>query len=78
MTFIYMPFDLFFKPVAEDHEIWFGFSLTGWWGESYRAVALGNIRSRSLWLLAYAQLDVALGIGIRGSGGHCDGGLEPD
>ena len=27
---------------------------------------------------AYAQLDVALGIGIRGSGGHCDGGLEPD
>jgi hypothetical protein len=30
MTFIYMPFDIFVKPVAEDHEIWFGFTLTGW------------------------------------------------
>lgn len=30
MTFIYMPFDLFFKPVAEDEEVWFGFVLTGW------------------------------------------------
>ena len=34
MTFIYMPFDLFLKPVAEDHEIWFGFSLTGWWAKA--------------------------------------------
>ena len=30
MTFIYMPFDLFYKPVAEDQEVWFGFMLTGW------------------------------------------------
>lgn len=30
MTFIYMPFDLFLKPVAEDEEVWFGFVLTGW------------------------------------------------
>ncbi|MCY3811233.1 MAG: hypothetical protein OXH15_05515 [Gammaproteobacteria bacterium] len=30
MTFIYVPFDLFFKPVAEDEEVWFGFVLTGW------------------------------------------------
>ncbi len=30
MTFIYMPFDLFFKPVAEDVEVWFGYSLYGW------------------------------------------------
>jgi hypothetical protein len=29
MTFIYMPFDLFWKPVAEDQEVWFGFPLTG-------------------------------------------------
>ena len=29
MTFIYMPFDMFFKPVAQDHEIWFGLTLTG-------------------------------------------------
>jgi len=30
MTFIYMPFDLFWKPVADDVEVWFGFMLTGW------------------------------------------------
>ena len=30
MTFVYMPFDLFFKPVAEDQEVWFGLMLTGW------------------------------------------------
>ena len=34
MTFVYMPFDLFLKPVAEDHEIWFGFSLSGWWAKA--------------------------------------------
>jgi short-subunit dehydrogenase len=30
MTFIYMPWDIFWKPVAEDHEVWFGILLTGW------------------------------------------------
>jgi len=30
MTFIYMPFDLFIKPVAEDEEVWFGVTLHGW------------------------------------------------
>ena len=30
MTFIYLPFDLFVKPVAEDKEVWFGFVLSGW------------------------------------------------
>ena len=30
MTFIYLPFDLFLKPVAGDEEVWFGFVLTGW------------------------------------------------
>ena len=34
MTIIYMPFDMFFKPVAEDVEVWFGFSLTGWWAKA--------------------------------------------
>lgn len=34
MTLIYMPFDMFIKPVAEDHEIWFGFTLTGWWAKA--------------------------------------------
>ncbi len=30
MTFIYMPFDLFWKPVAQDEEVWFGYQLHGW------------------------------------------------
>ena len=30
MTFVYLPFDLFFKPVADDEEVWFGFLLHGW------------------------------------------------
>ncbi len=30
MTFVYLPFDLFWKPVAEDQEVWFGFMLSGW------------------------------------------------
>jgi hypothetical protein len=30
MTFIYMPFDMFYKPVDQDQEVWFGFMLTGW------------------------------------------------
>ena len=29
-----MPFDLFFKPVAQDEEIWFGFTLHGWWAKA--------------------------------------------
>jgi len=33
MTFLYMPFDIFVKPVAADHEIWFGFALSGWWAK---------------------------------------------
>ena len=30
MTFIYLPYDLFVKPVAVDEEVWFGFVLRGW------------------------------------------------
>ena len=30
MTFIYMRFDLFYKPVADDVEVWFGLALHGW------------------------------------------------
>ncbi len=34
MTFIYMPFDFFLKPVEIDQEIWFGYTLTGWWAKA--------------------------------------------
>lgn len=34
MTFIYMPFDIFYKPMAEDVEVWFGIALTGFWAKA--------------------------------------------
>lgn len=33
MTFVYLPFDLFLKPVADDREVWFGLALSGWWAK---------------------------------------------
>ena len=58
MTIIYMPFDIFFKPVAEDEEVWFGFLLVGWWAKAtaplhwliYGALAWGFHRmARWMW-----------------------------
>ena len=43
MTFIYLPFDFFLKPVAEDEEIWFGFTLTGWWAKATEPLHLSLI-----------------------------------
>jgi len=46
MTFIYLPYDLFLKPLEQDkeflfghvlkkdEEIWFGYALTGWWAKA--------------------------------------------
>ena len=33
MTFIYVPWDFFGKPVHEDVEVWFGFALHGDWAK---------------------------------------------
>ena len=30
MTFIYLPWDIFVKPVAVDEEVWFGITFRGW------------------------------------------------
>lgn len=30
MTFIYLPWDIFIKPLAEDQEVWFGILFYGW------------------------------------------------
>lgn len=30
MALVYMPWDIFIKPVAEDKEVWFGYMFTGW------------------------------------------------
>ncbi len=30
MTLVYVPWDLFIKPLSEDQEVWFGILFTGW------------------------------------------------
>lgn len=65
MTFIYMPFDMFIKPVAEDQEVWFGILLTGWAAKAtepfhwfiYGAGAWGFLKMKS-WLWPWASLYV--------------------
>ena len=66
MTFIYMPFDLFLKPVAEDEEVWFGFTLHGWWAKAteplhwliYAAGAYGFWKMKR-WMWPWAAVYVA-------------------
>jgi hypothetical protein len=74
MTFIYLPFDLFIKPVKADQEVWFGFMLTGWWAKAtaplhwliYGSLAFGFWKMRRWmhpWAMVYT-LQVAIGMGI--------------
>jgi hypothetical protein len=30
MTFLYVPWDIFIKPLSQDQEVWFGLLFTGW------------------------------------------------
>jgi short-subunit dehydrogenase len=30
MTFVYVPWDIFWKPLSADHEVWFGYAFEGW------------------------------------------------
>ena len=66
MALMYMPFDMFLKPVAEDEEVWFGFTLTGWWAKAteplhwliYAALAWGFFRMRR-WMWPWAAVYAA-------------------
>lgn len=75
MALIYMPWDIFVKPVAEDQEVWFGYMFTGC-GQSNRAVALDCLRSRCLGFLAYEVLDVAMGGTLLRADCHWHGSLD--
>ena len=63
MTFIYMPFDMFIKPVEQDEEVWFGFVLHGWYAKAteplhwaiYAAGAWGFYHMRA-WMTPWAAL----------------------
>ncbi len=66
MTFIYLPFDFFVKPVARDEEVWFGVVLTGLAAKAteplhwalYAAGSYGFWRMRP-WLWPWAALYAA-------------------
>lgn len=66
MTFIYLPFDMFVKPVAEDEEVWFGIVLHGWAAKAteplhwviYGAGTYGFYRMKP-WMWPWASLYVA-------------------
>ncbi len=66
MTFIYMPFDFFWKPVAVDDEVWFGVLVHGWAAKLteplhwaiYAALAYGFWKMRP-WMWPWAAVYVA-------------------
>jgi len=65
MTFIYVPWDFFFKPVAEDAEVWFGILLSGWAAKAteplhwliYAAGTVGFWKMKA-WMFPWASLYV--------------------
>lgn len=74
MTFIYLPWDIFIKPLAEDQEVWFGLLFTGWSAKAgavlhwyvYAAGFWGFWKMRS-WMFPWASLyaiQVAIGMFI--------------
>lgn len=84
MTFIYLPWDIFIKPLELDQEVWFGILFTGWAAKVgallhwfvYGAGTLGLWRMRAWlqpWLSLYL-LQIAYGMAYwsltdpRGSG----------
>jgi len=66
MTIVYLPFDLFYKPVELDQEVWFGLMFTGWSAKFggllhwfvYAWGAYGLLHGRS-WLWPWMGLYVA-------------------
>jgi hypothetical protein len=74
MACIYMPWDIFIKPVAEDQEVWFGIMFTGWAAKLtaiphwivYAAGAYGLHRMSS-WMWPWAAVyiaQVAIGMAV--------------
>lgn len=63
LAYVYVPWDFFFKPVAEDQEAWFGILLTGWAAKAteplhffiYAAGAYGFWRMRP-WMWPWAAV----------------------
>lgn len=66
MAFIYIPWDLFMKPMAEDVEVWFGIAFHGFWAKVLAiphwlvyAAAVYGFRRRRPWMAFWAPAYVA-------------------
>jgi short-subunit dehydrogenase len=66
MAFIYMPWDIFWKPAAEDKEVWFGIMFSGWWAKFWAlphwfvyAAAAHGFRRRRPWICTWGALYTA-------------------
>ena len=77
MTFVYLPFDLFWKPVADDQEVWFGILVRGWAAKAteplhwaiYAAGAYGFWKMRA-WMHPWAAVytaSIAIGMVVWGA-----------
>jgi hypothetical protein len=77
MTVAYVPFDLFWKPVETDTEVWLGIPLHGWWAKAteplhwaiYAAGTWGFWKMRS-WMHPWAAVytaSVAVGMLVWGA-----------
>ena len=66
MAFIYMPWDIFWKPVEEDSEVWFGILFQGFWAKVFAiphwfvyAAGVYGFRRRRPWMAFWAPAYVA-------------------
>ena len=66
MAFIYVPWDLFLKPIAGDEEVWFGLLFHGFWAKVFAiphwfvyAAAVYGFRRRRPWMAFWAPAYVA-------------------
>ncbi len=72
MTFVYLPWDFFIKPVESDQEVWFGIMFTGWAAKVMElphwfiyAAGIHGFRRRRHWMCTWGPLylaQIALGM----------------
>lgn len=61
MAFVYVPWDLFLKPIEQDEEVWFGILFTGFWAKVFAiphwfvyGAAVYGFRRRRPWMAFWA------------------------
>jgi short-subunit dehydrogenase len=66
MAFVYVPWDILWKPVSQDREVWFGILFAGWWAKLLAiphwfvyGAAIYGFRRRCRWMGIAAPLYLA-------------------